>query len=164
MRVAWLIGGLLVLLVACDKTYPPSPQTAHASQPTEAEVEAKFFDLVLADEVLKHRVDITSVRLVSDGKAHYNDYMDGHSGVGHTWCLLVSAKQIGDSETVAERLVLMGTRKSKITEAKAHKAKEIASQWSKTGTFLVSVSYKVGSDWNADDPWRFTWSPSTNVC
>ncbi len=163
MRSIWLVSGLF-LLVACDKTYPPLAETAHFSQPTDAEVKGKFFDLVLADDALKDRVDITSVRLISDGKAHYNDYLDGHSGIGHTWCLLVSPKQIKDSEIVAERLLIMSIRKSAITEVRKSKAKDIATRWSNTGAFLVFVQHKVGSDWNADDPWTFTWNPSDNVC
>jgi hypothetical protein len=163
MRSSWLVLGLFVL-VACDKAHPPSPETAHFSQPTDAEVKGKFFDLVLADDLLKDRIDITSVRLISDGKAHYNDYLDGHAGIGHIWCLLVSPKQLDDSEIVAERLLLMSIRKSAITEARKSKAKELATHWSKVGAFLVSVHHKVGSDWNADDPWSFTWNSSANVC
>jgi hypothetical protein len=158
MRALSVLTVALVLFSGCHRSDLPAPP------PTEAEVKARFFDVVLADQALKDRVDITSVRIINEPERVNNDYMDGHSGVGFRWCMLLSPRQLAESEKLAEALLYVGKQRSSVSEADKSKVSQMAAKWPKTGAFLVLVTYRLGRNWNNDDPWTFTWNSSENVC
>jgi hypothetical protein len=158
VRFLFALTAALALLSGCDRADLSAPP------PTEADVKAKFFEVILADQALKDRVDITSVRIINEPERVINDYMDGHSGVGFRWCMLLSPKQGIASERLADGLLYLGKQRSSVSATYKSKASELAAKWSNTGAFLVLVTYKLGSNWNKDDPWTFTWNSSENVC
>jgi hypothetical protein len=158
MRLLIALVAVCALFFGCEATQ--SPET----QPSEAEVKAKFFDLVLSNEILKTSIDITSVRTLSEPQRIPNDFIDGHFGVGYKWCLILSPKQRAKSEQVAEGLLFLNRKRSSLNESQIAKASEIVSSWKNSGAFLISATYKVGSNWNKDDPWYFSWNWSENVC
>lgn len=158
MRLLWALTAVLALLSGCGKADLSVPP------PKEADVKAKFFEIVLSDRELSDRVDVASVRIINEPERVHNDFLDGHSGVGFKWCMLLSPKQDTKSEKLAEALLYIGKQRSSVSEEYKLEASRVATTWPKTGAFLVLVTYKVGRNWNKDDPWTFTWNSSENVC